>query len=57
MDSAVKGPEVRRNHPMPDHFLPLLVVARAASVRDAKPRFVLEEFEYGLFSRRSVEFV
>ncbi|MCC9609104.1 dioxygenase [Blastopirellula sp. JC732] len=57
IDYAVKGPEVRRNHPTPDHFLPLLVTAGVASVKDAKPKFVLEEFEYNLFSRRSIEFV
>lgn len=56
MDYAAKGPEVRRNHPTPDHFLPLLVTAGVASVGNAKPKFVLEEFEYNLFSRRSVEF-
>lgn len=57
MDYAAKGPEVRRNHPTPDHFLPLLVTAGVASVQHAKPKFVLEEFEYNLFSRRSIEFV
>lgn len=56
IDYASKGPEVRRNHPTPDHFLPLIVSAGAASVQQAKPRFVLEEFEYNLFSRRSVEY-
>jgi len=58
MDFAIKAPSVRRNHPTPDHFLPLLVVAGAASVKQGKPRFVIEaEFEYGVASRRSVEFV
>lgn len=57
MDFAAKAPNVRRNHPTPDHFLPLLVVTGAASVKRGKPRFVIEaEFEYGVASRRSVEF-
>ncbi|WP_199195033.1 MULTISPECIES: DODA-type extradiol aromatic ring-opening family dioxygenase [Pirellulaceae] len=56
MDYASKAPDVRRNHPTPDHYLPLLVTAGVASVADAKPKFRLEEFEYNLFSRRSVEF-
>lgn len=56
MDYATKAPDVRRNHPTPDHYLPLLVTAGVASVDDAKPKFRLEEFEYNLFSRRSVEF-
>lgn len=57
MDYARKAPEVRRNHPTLDHFLPLLVTAGAASVYESKPRFLLAEFEYNLFSRRSVEFI
>jgi 4,5-DOPA dioxygenase extradiol len=56
IDYAAQAPAVRRNNPTADHYLPLLVVAGAASVKDSKPNFVLEEFEYNLFSRRSIEF-
>jgi len=45
----------RRSHPTPDHYLPLLYAAGAAS-KDDQVSFPIEGFDLGSLSMRSVLF-
>ena len=54
LDYRDKAPAVELAHPTPEHYLPLLVAAGAAS--GDSPSTVLSGFEYGNISRRSVQF-
>jgi 4,5-DOPA dioxygenase extradiol len=49
-----RAPEARCNHPGPEHFRPLLVVAGAAW--GDKVSYPVTGFEYGSLSRRCVQF-
>ncbi len=51
----LEAPYFRENHPTPEHYRPLLVAAGAAG-QDAKVRFPVEGFEFGVLSTRCVEF-
>jgi len=50
-----EAPHAARNHPTPEHFLPLLVVAGAASADDAVS-FPITGYEYGVLTRRCVQY-
>ncbi len=50
------APHAQWNHPSPEHFRPLLIVAGASTPQDTL-EFPVEGFDYGIFSRRAVQFV
>jgi len=53
------APQAKRNHPTAEHFRPLLIAAGAGLAVNGKNetiRFPIEGFEYGIFSKRSVQF-
>ncbi len=56
VDYRRRAPAVEMAHPTPEHFLPILVAAGAASVDSSESRTICEGFEYGNISRRSVQF-
>jgi 4,5-DOPA dioxygenase extradiol len=45
-----QGPEARRNHPTPDHYVPLLVAAGAAGTGGGKGRLLHDGWTYGVLS-------
>lgn len=49
-----QAPQAKRNHPTPEHFRPLLIALGAANNDTAS--FPIEGFDYGIFSKRSVQF-
>ncbi|NOY71135.1 MAG: dioxygenase [Gammaproteobacteria bacterium] len=55
LDWENTGPKALLNHPSPEHFRPLLIVAGAA-MRNETPTFPLVGFDMALFSKRSVQF-
>ena len=53
-----KAPHASLNHPSPEHFLPLIVVAGAAhETGGLKPEYPLDGFELGSLSKTSIDFV
>ncbi len=56
IDYRNRAPGVELAHPTPEHYLPLLIAAGAASGDAAPPSTVLSGFEYGNISRRSLQF-
>lgn len=56
MDFEHAAPDFKRAHPTPEHFIPVLVAAGAASVDKAAVSFPVEGFEFGSLSRRCVQF-
>lgn len=55
-DYLQQGPEAKLAHPTPEHFLPLLFAAGAASDQLKEVSFPVTGFEYGSLSRRCVQF-
>jgi len=51
----IEAPEAKQNHPTPEHFRPLLIALGAADPND-KITFPIEGFDFGNFSKRSVQF-
>jgi 4,5-DOPA dioxygenase extradiol len=51
-----KGPNARRAHPSPEHFLPLHVALGAAG-EDAQPKRLHDSWEFDTFSMATYEFV
>jgi 4,5-DOPA dioxygenase extradiol len=49
LDYLQWGPQARRNHPTPEHFLPLFVALGAATKND-EPRALYRGLEYGMLS-------
>jgi 4,5-DOPA dioxygenase extradiol len=49
-DYLAKGPEARRNHPTPDHYVPLLVAAGAAMAGHGKGEIIHDGWTYGVLS-------
>lgn len=49
------GPDALQNHPSPEHFRPILVVAGAA-MDNEPPSFPILGFDMALFSKRAVQF-
>lgn len=56
LDYRRKAPGFSLAHPSEDHWLPLLVVAGAASPGNEAMRSVIEGFEFGSLGRRSIQF-
>lgn len=56
MDFERWSPGFETAHPTPEHFLPILVAAGAASADALPVTFPVEGFEYGSLSRRCVQF-
>tara|TARA_B100001778_G_scaffold310828_1_gene293312 strand:- start:242 stop:985 length:744 start_codon:yes stop_codon:yes gene_type:complete len=51
------APHASINHPSPEHFLPLIVVAGAASEAGMnRPVYVLDGFEFGSLSKVAIDF-
>ena len=50
-----EAPYAARNHPTPEHFLPLLIVAGAAGA-DVAVSFPITGYEYGVLTRRCVQY-
>jgi len=49
-----QAPYAKQNHPTPEHFRPLLIIAGAANMQ--KVKFPIEGFDAGILSNRSVQF-
>jgi 4,5-DOPA dioxygenase extradiol len=56
IDYEMKAPALELAHPTREHYLPLLVAAGAGSALGSQAKSVIEGFEYGNLSRRSLEF-
>jgi len=54
LDWQEQAPHAKQNHPTPEHFNPLLIVAGASDMSGVS--FPIEGFEAGVFSRRTVQF-
>lgn len=49
-----QAPLAKQNHPTPEHFRPLIIAAGAAFHEEVS--FPMTGFDYGVFSKRSVQF-
>jgi 4,5-DOPA dioxygenase extradiol len=56
LDYRARAPAFALAHPTEEHWLPLIVVAGAASTTWGEVRFPVEGWEFGNLSRRAVEF-
>lgn len=56
LDYRIKAPGFSLAHPSEDHWLPLMVIAGAASESSDLARSVIEGFEFGSLGKRSVQF-
>ena len=58
LDYRKKAPHAAINHPSEEHFLPLIVVAGAASAAEQPtPNYKLDGFEFGSLSRVAIDFL
>jgi 4,5-DOPA dioxygenase extradiol len=56
LDYRNRGPGARIALPTPEHFVPVIVAAGAASARPGPVHFPITGFAYGSFTRRSAQF-
>jgi 4,5-DOPA dioxygenase extradiol len=55
LDYERRAPELRRNHPSEEHWLPLFVALGAAQLQRDALHFPVTGFEFGTLSRRSIQ--
>ena len=56
LDYRNRAPGARIALPTPEHFVPVIVAAGAASARSGPVKFPISGFTYGSFTRRSAQF-